>query len=241
VSAETVLSAQDLTVRYGGVLAVEKLTLQVGSGQRVALIGANGAGKSSTLKCFAGLVPASSGMLHYRGADLQGVVAWRRAQQGLVLVPEGRGIFLRMTVQENLLMGAWSQRHQGKDAQALEEVYELFSILSNRRQQIAGYLSGGEQQLLALGRALLAKPQMLMLDEPSMGLAPLMVDKVYMAIETILSRGVSLLLVEQNAALALEFCDWAYVMASGQLVLSDTALRCQSNDKVRQAYLGESI
>lgn len=241
MSAEIVLSAQDLTVRYGGVLAVEKLTMQVSTGQRVALIGANGAGKSSTLKCFAGLVPAFSGMVCYQGDDLHGVAAWRRAQQGLVLVPEGRGIFLRMTVQENLLMGAWSQRHQMKGGQVLQEVYDLFPILSDRRHQIAGYLSGGEQQLLALGRAVLAQPRMLMLDEPSMGLAPLMVDKVYTAIETILNQGVSLLLVEQNAALALDFCDWAYVMASGQLVLSDAAVRCQSNEMVRQAYLGESL
>ena len=239
--ADGVLSAQDLTIRYGGVLAVEKLTLEVRSGQRVALIGANGAGKSSTLKCFAGLVSASAGTVRYHGEDLCGVAAWQRAQQGLVLVPEGRGIFLRMTVHENLLMGAWSQRHQGNGVQALEEVYELFPILWDRRHQMAGFLSGGEQQLLALGRALMARPQMLMLDEPSMGLAPLMVDKVYAAVETILGSGISLLLVEQNAALALDFCDWAYVMASGQLVLSDTALNCQINDRVRQAYLGESL
>jgi len=232
------LQVQGLGVHYGGIEAVANLDLEVRQGERVTLIGANGAGKSSTLKALAGLVPSSAGMLRYDGVDLAPLPAWQRVGRGLCLVPEGRGVFSRLTIEENLLMGAYHRGHVPHLAQELDHIYGLLTRLHERRHQAAGTLSGGEQQMLAIGRALMAKPRLLMLDEPSMGLAPLMVEKVFEVIRNIVAEGVTLLLVEQNARLALEVCDRAYVMESGRVVLTDTAARCLDNPLVRAAYLG---
>ncbi len=232
------LQVQGLGVHYGGIKAVTNLDLEVHQGERVTLIGANGAGKSSTLKALAGLVP-SSGALRYDGTDLATLPAWQRVGRGLCLVPEGRGVFSRLTIEENLLMGAYHRGSVPQLSPELDRIYGLLTRLHERRHQAAGTLSGGEQQMLAIGRALMAKPRLLMLDEPSMGLAPLMVEKVFEVIRNIAAEGVTLLLVEQNARLALEVCDRAYVMESGRIVLTDTAASCLDNPLVRAAYLGE--
>ena len=231
------LQVEGLSVHYGGIEAVTQLDLEVRQGERVTLIGANGAGKSSTLKALAGLVPAR-GVLRYDGVDLAPLPAWQRVGRGLCLVPEGRGVFSRLTIEENLLMGAYHRGSVPDLARELDRIYGLLTRLHERRHQAAGTLSGGEQQMLAIGRALMAQPRLLMLDEPSMGLAPLMVEKVFEVIRNIAAEGVTLLLVEQNARLALALCDRAYVMESGRVVLTDTAARCLDNPLVRAAYLG---
>ncbi len=236
---EALLQVTGLAVHYGGIRAVQALDLAVYPGERVTLIGANGAGKSSTLKALAGLVAPFRGSIRFCGRDLGAVPAWQRPALGLCLVPEGRGVFARLGIEENLLMGAYHRRL--RPAQWQEElalVYHWFPRLYERRTQAAGTLSGGEQQMLAMGRALLSKPRLLMLDEPSMGLAPLMVDKIFAVIRQIVASGVSLLLVEQNARLALELCDRAYVLESGSVVLTDQAQRCLHHPQVREAYLG---
>ena len=233
------LEVSGLEVRYGGIHAVRSLNLEVSEGERVTLIGANGAGKSSVLNVLAGLVKPAAGKLMYDGSLLTQVPAWQRVGLGVALVPEGRGIFPRLTIEENLLMGAYHRALGASLAQELDHVYGLFARLRERRHQVAGTLSGGEQQMLALGRALMAKPRLLMLDEPSMGLAPLMVDRIFEVIGKIAAEGVTLLLVEQNARLALELCDRAYVMESGRVVLSDSTAACIDNPLVRSAYLGE--
>ncbi len=233
------LQVQGLGVHYGGIEAVANLDLEVRQGERVTLIGANGAGKSSTLKALAGLVALSAGSVRYDGTDMAALPAWQRVGRGLCLVPEGRGVFSRLTIEENLLMGAYHRGRVPQLSRELDRVYGLLTRLHERRHQAAGTLSGGEQQMLAIGRALMAKPRLLMLDEPSMGLAPLMVEKVFEVIRNIAAEGVTLLLVEQNARLALEVCDRAYVMESGRIVLTDSAARCLDNPLVRAAYLGE--
>ena len=232
------LQVQGLGVHYGGIEAVASLGLEVRQGERVTLIGANGAGKSSTLKALAGLVAASAGSIRYDGTDMRALPAWQRVGRGLCLVPEGRGVFSRLTIEENLLMGAYHRGSVPHLSRELDHIYGLLPRLHERRHQAAGTLSGGEQQMLAIGRALMARPRLLMLDEPSMGLAPLMVEKVFEVIRNIVAEGVTLLLVEQNARLALEMCDRAYVMESGRIVLSDSAARCLDNPLVRAAYLG---
>ncbi len=234
----TLLQVEGLSVHYGGIEAVTDLDLEVHQGERVTLIGANGAGKSSTLKALAGLVAPSAGSIRYDGIDLRTVPVWQRVGQGLSLVPEGRGVFSRLSVEENLLMGAYHRNGATGLHDELERIYGLFTRLHERRHQAAGTLSGGEQQMLAIGRALMAAPRLLMLDEPSMGLAPLMVEKIFEVIRNIAEAGVTLLLVEQNARLALEICDRAYVMESGRIVLTDSAARCLDNPLVRSAYLG---
>ncbi|MDE1941533.1 MAG: ABC transporter ATP-binding protein [Betaproteobacteria bacterium] len=233
------LQVRNLCVHYGGIKAVEGLNLDVMEGERVTLIGANGAGKSSTLKAIAGLVAPADGVLAYAGQALRAIPAWQRVGKGLALVPEGRGVFNRLTIEENLLMGAYHRKDSEKFPQELDHVYSLFTRLHERRYQQAGTLSGGEQQMLAIGRALMSRPRLLMLDEPSMGLAPVMVEKIFSVIRKIAEEGVTLLLVEQNARLALEVCDRAYVMESGQVVLVDTASACMENPMVRSAYLGD--
>lgn len=235
------LQVSGLAVHYGGIRAVQALDLVVYPGERVTLIGANGAGKSSTLKALAGLVAPAQGSIRLCGQDLGAVPAWQRPALGLCLVPEGRGLFPRLGIEENLRMGAYHRRlRPAKMEDELSLVYHWFPRLYERRTQAAGTLSGGEQQMLAIGRALLSKPRLLMLDEPSMGLAPLMVDKIFEVIRQIVASGVSLLLVEQNARLALELCDRAYVLESGQVVLTDQAARCLHHPQVRQAYLGDA-
>ena len=229
------LMIRNVSVHYGGIAAVQDVSLEVSPGERVCVIGANGAGKSSMLKAIAGLVP-SSGTIEFSGNALNAIPSWTRVGQGLCLVPEGRGVFARLTVAENLQMGSY---HRRAAASELDDVYDHFPRLFERRTQPAGTLSGGEQQMLAIGRALMAKPKLLMLDEPSMGLAPLMVEKIFAVIGDIAKSGVTLLLVEQNARLALGLCDRAYVMETGRVVLTDSAAHCLSNPVVRSAYLGD--
>ena len=233
------LEARGLKVSYGGINAVKGIDLQVGRGELVTLIGCNGAGKSTTLKALAGLVKPAAGSIHYNGGDITARPAFELVRQGLALVPEGRGVFGRLTVEENLAMGAYSRQDRARVGADFERVYERFPRLAERRGQLAGTLSGGEQQMLAIGRALMSRPQLLLLDEPSMGLAPLMVQKIFETIRAIAQEGVTLLLVEQNARLALEVSHRGYVMDSGVITLADSASRLLGNPLVRQAYLGE--
>jgi branched-chain amino acid transport system ATP-binding protein len=233
----SLLDVQALAVRYGGIQAVKGIDLTVERGELVCLIGSNGAGKSSTLRALAGLVPAE-GRLAYDGRDLKRMRAFERARAGLCLVPEGRGIFAQLSVDENLSMGGYAR----KPAQAenvRSRVFELFPRLLERRNQVAGTLSGGEQQMLAIGRALMGAPQLLLLDEPSMGLAPLAVQRIFEVIRTINAEGVSVLLIEQNARAALRLATRAYVMESGRIVLSGAAHALLDDPKVKAAYLGE--
>ena len=229
------LEIRDLEVRYGGIRAVKGISLQVAQGELVCLIGANGAGKSSTLKAICGLVPVYTGSVRYADAEISRARVHELPRRGLVMVPEGRGIFPQLTVQENLAIGAYA--HGGGDP---EPQYATFPRLKERRRQIAGTLSGGEQQMLAIARALMTRPKLLLLDEPSMGLAPLMVAKIFEIVRDIAQRGVTILLVEQNARLALELASRGYVMESGAITLSGDAPMLLADPRVREAYLGEA-
>lgn len=233
------LEIRGLQVSYGNINAVKGIDLDVAEGELVTLIGANGAGKTTTLKSLAGLLRPAAGRIHYNGKDITARPAHELVRQGLALVPEGRGVFGLLTVEENLAMGAYSRRDRARIAADFDRVYALLPRLAERRRQRGGTLSGGEQQMLAIGRALMGRPRMLLLDEPSMGLAPLMVQKIFEVIRTIATEGVTLLLVEQNAKLALETCHRGYVMESGKIALADTAAQLLANPQVRQAYLGE--
>jgi branched-chain amino acid transport system ATP-binding protein len=228
------LEIRDLEVRYGGIRAVKGIALEVAAGELVCLIGANGAGKSSTLKAICGLVPVYAGSVRYDDAEISRARVHELPRRGLVMVPEGRGIFSQLTVQENLAMGAYA--HGGGDP---EPQYATFPRLKERRRQIAGTLSGGEQQMLAMARALMTRPKLLLLDEPSMGLAPLMVAKIFDIVREIAGRGVTILLVEQNARLALEAASRGYVMESGAITLAGESRSLLADAKVREAYLGE--
>ncbi len=230
------LEVRGLKVRYGGIQAVKGVDLEVGAGELVCLIGANGAGKTSTLKAIARLLPAAAETLRFDGEDIRSARVHELPRRGLVMVPEGRGIFPRLTVAENLAMGAYAR---GGSAHA-EAQYERFPRLRERRHQVAGTLSGGEQQMLAMARALMAQPKLLLLDEPSMGLAPLMVSKIFETIAEVAREGVTILLVEQNAKLALEAAARGYVMESGLVTLSGEAKALLSDARVREAYLGET-
>jgi branched-chain amino acid transport system ATP-binding protein len=231
------LDVLNLEVRYGGIAAVKGISFAVESGEMVCLIGANGAGKTTTLKALARMLP-SAGEMHYRGERLDRLASHALIARGLALVPEGRGVFARLTVAENLAMGAY-HRNDGEVAADLDRVHELLPRLKERRNQLAGTLSGGEQQMLAIGRALMGRPQLLLLDEPSMGLAPLMVQKVFEVIRAVAAQGVTILLVEQNARLALDICSRGYVMESGCITLADSAAVLAADARVRAAYLGE--
>jgi branched-chain amino acid transport system ATP-binding protein len=231
------LDVLNLEVRYGGIAAVKGISFAVEQGEMVCLIGANGAGKTTTLKALARLLPAT-GEIHYRGERLDRLPSHALISRGLALVPEGRGVFARLTVAENLAMGAYC-RTDGEVAADLDRVHELLPRLKERRNQLAGTLSGGEQQMLAIGRALMGRPQLLLLDEPSMGLAPLMVQKVFEVVRAVAAQGVTILLVEQNARLALEVCSRGYVMESGSITLADRADVLAADPRVRAAYLGE--
>jgi branched-chain amino acid transport system ATP-binding protein len=233
------LEVSGLEVRYGGICAVKGIDLVVAPGELVCLIGANGAGKTSTLKAICGLLPAAAGSVRYDGTDLAGLPRHELPRRGLVLVPEGRGIFPQLTVAENLSMGAYPRRDGSGVQRDLERAFDLFPRLAERRAQAAGTLSGGEQQMLAIGRALMSRPRLLLLDEPSMGLAPIIVQKVFAVIETIRKEGVTILLVEQNARLALELAGRGYVMESGVVTLSGEAEALLADERVRRAYLGE--
>ena len=232
------LEVKGLEVGYGGIRAVKGIDLEVAEGELVCLIGANGAGKSTTLRAICGLLPARAGSVRYAGRDIAGVPVHELPRQGLVMVPEGRGIFPQLTVEENLAMGAFI-RNDDDIARDLEHQYQTFPRLKERRIQTAGTLSGGEQQMLAMGRALMARPKLLLLDEPSMGLAPRLVAKIFEIVREIAKQGVTILLVEQNARLALEVAARGYVMESGSITLADQAPQLLANPKVREAYLGE--
>jgi branched-chain amino acid transport system ATP-binding protein len=234
----SLLDTRALHVGYGSVTAVRELSLSVAQGELVCLIGANGAGKSTTLKALAGIQAVTSGSIHYDGHAITGMPAHLRVRKGIALVPEGRGIFARLTVFENLQLGAYARSDAPGVNRDLDYVLSLFPRLAERRRQIAGTLSGGEQQMLAIGRALMSRPRLLLLDEPSMGLAPIMVQKIFEIIRRIAANGVTLLLVEQNAKLALEVSDRGYVMESGRIVLADAAVALLANPLVQDAYLG---
>jgi branched-chain amino acid transport system ATP-binding protein len=236
VSVGTILELKDLKVAYGPIEAVHGIDLSVGHGEIVTLIGANGAGKSSTLLAISGIQRAAAGAVVFAGAAITRMPAHRIASLGLAHVPEGRRVFPRMTVRENLMMGAYSKAHV--DDADLERVLELFPILSQRANQLGGTLSGGEQQMLAIGRALISKPSLLLLDEPSMGLAPQVVEKIFDVIADINRAGVSVLLVEQNAEMALEIAHRAYVIESGRIRLSGSGKSLLDNPEVKAAYLG---
>jgi len=229
------LDVKNLEVRYGGIRAVKGVDLDVAQGELVAVIGANGAGKTSALKAICRLIPSTARKIEYAGADLSKAKVHELPRRGLVMVPEGRGIFGQLTVQENLAMGAYVRGSSDPEAQ-----YSTFPRLRERRHQIAGTLSGGEQQMLAIARALMSEPKLLLLDEPSMGLAPLMVAKIFEIVRDISSQGVTILLVEQNALLALEAARRAYVMESGSVTLSGDAKSLLHDARIREAYLGEA-
>ena len=235
---DRLLEISGLKVAYGGIHAIKGIDLHVAEGELVALIGSNGAGKTTTLKTLAGLLHPASGLIHYGGNSLHNVEAHQRAAMGIALVPEGRGVFARMTIEENLLMGAYSRNDRDEIATDLDRMYSLFPRLEERKYQLAGTLSGGEQQMVAMSRALMSRPRLLMLDEPSMGLAPLMVQKIFDTIRDIAALGMSILLVEQNAKLALEVAQRGYVMESGNITLSGAAGDLLGSDAVQRAYLG---
>jgi branched-chain amino acid transport system ATP-binding protein len=234
----SLLAISNLSIAYGGIKAVKGISLNVEEGELVTLIGANGAGKTTTLNALGGLLTPADGTLQYAGHDLLKMPAHERVRHGLALVPEGRGVFARLTVSENLLMGAYHRNDKAGIATDLQKAYTLFPRLKEREHQLAGTLSGGEQQMLAMGRALMSRPRLLLLDEPSMGLAPLMVEKIFEIIRTINAEGVAILLIEQNARLALAAAHRAYVMESGTITLSGPALELAADERVKAAYLG---
>ena len=239
-AATPLLQLKGLEVAYGGIHAVKGIDLEVGQGELVCLIGANGAGKTTTLKGICGLLPVKAGKIYYGGADVTGKPAFQLVRRGLAMVPEGRGVFGALTIEENLAMGAYIRDDKDGIRSDIERVYQLFPRLKERRRQTAGTMSGGEQQMLAMGRAMMSRPKLLLLDEPSMGLAPLMVQKVFETIVTISGEGVTILLIEQNAKLALEVSKRGYVMESGEVTLSGDASSLLHDPKVRAAYLGEA-
>jgi branched-chain amino acid transport system ATP-binding protein len=234
----TILEVRDLTVAYGAIQALKGVSLTLAEGEIVTLIGANGAGKSTTLRAIMGLVPRAGGEVLYRGQSTRALPTHRLVRDGLVLVPEGRIVFANLTVQENLEMGAYARRDDGVAAD-FERVFKLFPRLKERLKQTAGTLSGGEQQMLAIGRALMSKPRVLLLDEPSLGLAPIVVHAIFEAIEEIHRAGTPVLLVEQNANAALRHSNRAYVLETGRVALEGTSAEVAANPKVKEAYLGE--
>lgn len=239
MSNEALLQVRGLQVAYGGIQAVKGIDFDVRAGELVCLIGSNGAGKTSTMKAITGTLPANAGELHYLGRPIAGQGAWDLVRQGLAMVPEGRGVFTRMSIAENLQMGAYCRDDKAQIAADTEQMYALFPRLKERHGQLAGTLSGGEQQMLAMARALMSRPRLLLLDEPSMGLAPVMVDKIFEVIRDVAAQGVTILLVEQNASRALALADRGYVMESGLITLSGPAQTLLHDPAVRAAYLGE--
>jgi branched-chain amino acid transport system ATP-binding protein len=236
--ANTFLKVSGLKVAYGGIQAVKGVSFEVNEGELVSLIGANGAGKTTTLKAITGTQPAAAGEMLFLGKPIKGQGSWDLVKQGLVMVPEGRGTFTRMTITENLQMGAFIRNDNEVDAD-IDKVFTIFPRLKERRSQIAGTMSGGEQQMLAMGRALMARPKVLLLDEPSMGLSPIMVDKIFEVVNDIHQQGTTILLVEQNASRALSLADRGYVMDSGEITMGGDAKTLLADPKVRAAYLGE--
>ena len=239
MSENILLEVSGLKVAYGGIQAVKGVNFEVREGELVSLIGANGAGKTTTLKAVTGLQPVADGDVKYLGQSIKGQGPWDLVKQGLVMVPEGRGTFTRMTITENLQMGAYLRSDKAGIEADIERIFGIFPRLKERRAQLAGTMSGGEQQMLAMGRALMAKPKVLLLDEPSMGLSPIMVDKIFEVVNDIHKQGVTVLLVEQNASRALQLADRGYVMESGLVTMDGEGQALLSDPKVRAAYLGE--
>ncbi len=235
----SLLEVKNLQVAYGGIQAVKDINLHIDQGELVTLIGANGAGKTTTLKTLVGLVKPKSGSVTYDGIDCSTMPVYSFIEKGLSLVPEGRGVFSRLTVEENLRMGAYYRNDNAAILSEIDHVYELFPRLKERYKQLAGTLSGGEQQMVAMGRAILSRPKLLLLDEPSMGLAPIIVQKIFEIIKMISQQGVTILLVEQNAKLALEISDRGYVMESGKITMTGPAKELLASDAIQKAYLGE--
>ncbi|NLX16227.1 MAG: ABC transporter ATP-binding protein [Ramlibacter sp.] len=233
------LKISGLEVAYGGINAVKGIDLEVREGELVSLIGSNGAGKTTTMKAITGLQPVRNGDIQFLGKSIRGKGAWDIARAGLVMIPEGRGIFTRMSIIENLQMGAFLRKDKAAVAQDMERMLELFPRLKERRAQLAGTMSGGEQQMLAMARGLMARPRLLLLDEPSMGLSPIMVDKIFEVVQDVHQRGMTLLLVEQNASRALSIADRGYVMESGVMTMQGEAGSMLEDPRVRAAYLGE--
>ncbi len=238
-SSQALLQVRGLKVAYGGIQAVKGVSFDVRQGELVSLIGANGAGKTTTLKAVTGIQSVADGEITFMGRTIRGQGAWDLVKQGLVMVPEGRGVFSRMTITENLQMGAYTRDDAKGIADDIDMVFGIFPRLKERRAQLAGTMSGGEQQMLAMGRALMTRPKVLLLDEPSMGLSPIMVDKIFEVVADIHSRGTTVLLVEQNASRALALADRGYVMESGEITMSGDAKGLLADPKVRAAYLGE--
>ncbi len=237
--ADILLKVSGLKVSYGGIEAVKGVDFEVREGELVSLIGSNGAGKTTTMKAITGTLPLASGDIDYLGQSIRGQGAWDLVKKGLAMVPEGRGVFTRMTIAENLQMGAYIRSDASAIADDMDKVYTTFPRLKERRDQLAGTLSGGEQQMLAMGRALMSRPRVLLLDEPSMGLSPIMVDKIFEVIREVSAQGVTVLLVEQNASRALQIADRGYVMESGLITLTGEARKMLDDPQVRAAYLGE--
>ncbi len=235
----TLLKVSGLKVAYGGIQAVKGVDFEVLEGELVCLIGSNGAGKTTTMKAITGTLPFNEGSIEYLGKSIKGKGAWDMVNDGLAMVPEGRGVFTRMSITENLQMGAYIRADKAEIAADLEKTFGIFPRLKERRSQLAGTLSGGEQQMLAMGRALMSRPKMLLMDEPSMGLSPLMVDKIFEVVRDVAAQGVTILLVEQNASRALGLADRGYVMESGLITMSGEAKAMLRDPKVRAAYLGE--
>jgi branched-chain amino acid transport system ATP-binding protein len=233
------LKVKGLQVAYAGIQAVKGIDFEVREGELVTLIGSNGAGKTTTMKAITGALPLAGGSIDYMGKSIRGAGAWEMVRQGLAMVPEGRGVFARMTILENLQMGAYIRSDKAGIADDMEKSFAIFPRLKERRAQLAGTLSGGEQQMLAMARALMSRPRMLLLDEPSMGLSPVMVDKIFEVVRDVCAQGVTLLLVEQNAARALQIADRGYVMESGLITISGDAKGMLRDPRVRAAYLGE--
>jgi len=238
-AARTLLRIAGLRVAYGGIQAVKGVSFEVKEGELVSLIGANGAGKTTTLKAITGTQPAAAGEIEYMGRSIRGQGPWELVAQGLVMVPEGRGVFARMTITENLQMGAFVRNDVKEIAADVDRVFAIFPRLKERRHQLAGTMSGGEQQMLAMGRALMARPKVLLMDEPSMGLSPILVDKVFEVVADIHRQGTTILLVEQNASRALQLASRGYVMDSGEVTMSGDAAALLADPRVRAAYLGE--
>ncbi|MES2414685.1 MAG: ABC transporter ATP-binding protein [Pseudomonadota bacterium] len=237
--ANTFLKISGLKVAYGGIQAVKGVDLHVNEGELVTLIGSNGAGKTTTMKAITGTLPMVDGDIEYLGKSIRGKGAWDLVKDGLAMVPEGRGVFTRMTITENLQMGAYIRSDKAGIAEDIEKMFAIFPRLRERKDQLAGTMSGGEQQMLAMGRALMSRPKVLMLDEPSMGLSPIMVDKIFEVVRDVYARGVTVLLVEQNASRALGIADRGYVMESGIVTMNGDAKKLLDDPRVRAAYLGE--
>jgi len=239
MTTRTLLKIKGLKVAYGGIQAVKGVDFEVREGELVSLIGSNGAGKTTTMKAITGSLPINDGDIEYMGKSIRGQGPWDLVKQGLAMVPEGRGIFTRMTIMENLQMGAYIRNDKAEILQDIDKVFGIFPRLKERKDQLAGALSGGEQQMLAMGRALISRPKVLLLDEPSMGLSPIMVDKIFEVVRDVSAQGVTVLLVEQNASRALAIADRGYVMDSGLITMTGEGKTMLKDPKVRAAYLGE--